>query len=439
MVAMIENARVKYFEELSEVASALASNYSKLLRHNGKVYGNVIDGGHLWSSEYTITINPELSDREDTTRLEPIDNYLAHNLLLNLAAEFPEFRNIRDWREVSKDNINVAMIERLHVVSHRRTFSQNCEISRSWENNPAENVTAKALNSFLSSYAQGTTHDFYSFCLTKSLPPLKLTSTTAEIQNFIDNRPCTPGGRHAYYRAIRCFFNWAYCPASTLYFKPADNPMTWVKPPKVGKKIMPAQDEKSLEVLLSHVDNTRDKAIISTLIDSGGRLSEVSNIYEDNILWDRGVIKVTAKGSREVLMPLSKTSEILIKDWLTEYRPNSGTIWGLEKSGIVSMLGRLEEKSGEKCNAHTFRRGFASILRRNGVDSLDIMKLGHWKSLSMVQRYTESVDFEDSQKRYKAPTQRLMDATDGLSKNDKVPRPRIELGTRGFSVRCSTD
>ena len=28
-----------------------------------------------------------------------------------------------------------------------------------------------------------------------------------------------------------------------------------------------------------------------------------------------------------------------------------------------------------------------------------------------------------------------MDATDGLTKDDEVPRPRIELGTRGFSVR----
>ena len=53
-----------------------------------------------------------------------------------------------------------------------------------------------------------------------------------------------------------------------------------MKPPKVDERIMPAQDEKSLEVLLSHVDNTRDRAIISTLIDSSGRLSEVSNISE---------------------------------------------------------------------------------------------------------------------------------------------------------------
>lgn len=123
-----------------------------------------------------------------------------------------------------------------------------------------------------------------------------------------------------------------------------------------------------------------------------------------------------------------------MRDWLSEYNPNGGTIWGIGKNGIVTMLRRLERKSGIKCNAHTFRRGFASILRRKGVDSLDIMKLGHWKSLGMVKRYSESVDFEDSQKHYKAPMERLADATGGLPKNDVVPRTRIELVTRGFSV-----
>ena len=164
---------------------------------------------------------------------------------------------------------------------------ENCEISQSWESGPAGYIIADALNTFLSSYPQGTTHDFYECYLTKSIPPLELTSTTAEIQAFVD-RSCgrkkiKPSGRKAYFRAIRCFFNWAYSPATGLGFKPSDNPITWVKPPRVDEKIMPAQNEKSLEVLLSHVANTRDRAIISTLIDSSGRLSEVSNINEGDI------------------------------------------------------------------------------------------------------------------------------------------------------------
>ncbi len=64
----------------------------------------------------------------------------------------------------------------------------------------------------------------FEWCLTKSFPPLSLESTTQEIQDFVDiecgrkdiygNPLIKPGGRHAYFRAIRCFFNWAYSPAN---------------------------------------------------------------------------------------------------------------------------------------------------------------------------------------------------------------------------------
>lgn len=64
------------------------------------------------------------------------------------------------------------------------------------------------------------------------------------------------------------------------------------------------------------------------------------------------------------------------------------------------MLGRLEAKTGLKCNAHTFRKTFASILARRGVDSLHIMRLGRWESIQMVERYTRSVKFEDSLRLY---------------------------------------
>ncbi len=438
MSTMPEKRKIQYWEELSKVASALAFNCSKLLKHEGKVYGNMVDGGELWYTEF-----PEVFDTKDEMKLEPVNAYLAKNLLVNLETEFPEFRKIEDWRKLTKNHINTDIINILHMVSHRKTFSENCEVSLSWKHGSVVHDTVDALNKFLILYPKGTTHDFYKCYLTKSIPPLELSSTSAEIQDFIDHRcgkkNITPGGRNAYFRAIRCFINWAYSPASGLELVLSDNPITWVKPPKVDEKIMPAQDAKSFEVLLTHVSNTRDRAIICTLIDSSGRLSEISNIHENDILWEKHMIKAIAKGGREVLMPLSVDTEILLRDWLAEYHPNGGSIWGITKGGIVSMLRRLERSSGVKCNAHTFRRGFASILRRKGVDTLDIMKLGHWKSMSMVKKYTESVDFEDSQKHYKAPTERLADAAGGLQKDGVVPRPRIELGTRGFSVHCSTN
>ena len=47
MTAITEERMRKYWEALSAVAIALASNCSKLVRHKGKVYGNIYG---RWSS-----------------------------------------------------------------------------------------------------------------------------------------------------------------------------------------------------------------------------------------------------------------------------------------------------------------------------------------------------------------------------------------------------
>ena len=67
------------------------------------------------------------------------------------------------------------------------------------------------------------------------------------------------------------------------------------------------------------------------------------------------------------------------------------------------MLTKLETETGLPCNPHTFRRTFACLLRKAGLDTMTIKDLGRWESLEMVQRYTRAVTFEDSMKHYKAP------------------------------------
>ena len=87
---------------------------------------------------------------------------------------------------------------------------------------------------------------------------------------------------------------------------------------------------------------------------------------------------------------------------VAQYQPN-GNVWGINKWGIISMLRRLEEATGIACNPHVFRRTFACLLRKAGVDTMTIKDLGRWESLEMVERYTRAFNFNDSLKFYKAP------------------------------------
>ena len=188
-----------------------------------------------------------------------------------------------------------------------------------------------------------------------------------------------------------------------LPFNYQDNPVKWVDAPKRPKLILPSLSRQQVELLLTESESTRDKAIIVLFTESGLRLSELANVRADDINRHSRTIRTLGKGSKEGYAPFGPLSEGHLTAWLAEYQPGDATIWGINADGIDSMLGRLRRKTGLPCNAHTFRRTFASLLRKAGVDSLTIRDLGRWESIAMVERYTRSVTFEDSLKHYKAP------------------------------------
>jgi len=231
---------------------------------------------------------------------------------------------------------------------------------------------------------------------------LGLTPTPSVINAFLNSLTCSLGGKHAYFRAIRAFYNWLYCPKSGFDIKSKENPIIWVEAPKVPKLILPSLTREEIELIIGKANLVRDKAIITLFTESGLRLTELANVRIEDMDWQSRIIKVLGKGGKEAYAPFGELSEKYLKKWLAQYKPD-GNIWGMNKWGITSMLRRLEKETGLPCNPHTFRRTFACLLRKAGVDTMTIKDLGRWESLEMVQRYTRSVSFKDSMKFYKPP------------------------------------
>ncbi len=165
---------------------------------------------------------------------------------------------------------------------------------------------------------------------------------------------------------------------------------------------MPSLSQEQVEYLIEQAGCVRDKAIISLFADSGLRLSELANIKPENIDWRNRLIKVMCKGNKEGLAPFGERTAKLMQEWLSTHQGND-RLWDLKAWGIIEMLKVLRMNTGLPCNPHTFRRTFASLLAKRGIDSLHIMRLGRWESIAMVERYTRSVKFEDSLKLYRAP------------------------------------
>ncbi len=302
--------------------------------------------------------------------------------------------------------IDNSITKILQVVPRAGFEPARTEVQRILSHESASNLLNTLLNTFIESRRDGLSPEtikFYRGFLNLAKPVVGIRVTGQQVKQFLDSRQCSAGGKHAYYRALRVFYNWLYSPRSGYRLNPQDNPMLMVESPKVGKRILPSLTPEQIASLIDRSRSLRDKAIISLFSDSGLRLSELACVRLENIDWRSRLIRVICKGNKEGLAPFGEGTESLLRQWLSQYSPNGGNIWGIGKWEIEDMLRELRSKTGLPCNPHTFRRSFASILAKRGIDSLHIMRLGRWESIQMVERYTRSVKFEDSLKHYKAP------------------------------------
>lgn len=250
----------------------------------------------------------------------------------------------------------------------------------------------------------GRTLQFYKERLAKLLLKMDTINVTREqIQEILNTIPPNKYGlatRHATYRALKTYYRWLN------YEYGLQNPMEGLPAPILGKPILPTLTLIQVRELLEKSPNLRAKAIIALFVESGLRLTELSNLGFHDIDFESYTVRVMGKGRKEAEAPFGPLTKQYLKAWLQTNggkTDTSGNIWDIKSYGIVSMLRRLQKATGIICNPHTFRRTFAVLLRKSGVDTMTIQNLGRWESIAMVQRYTRSFTFRDSLRFYRAP------------------------------------
>ena len=143
----------------------------------------------------------------------------------------------------------------------------------------------------------------------------------------------------------------------------------------------------------------RDVAVIEVFFATGARVYEISNIRDDSINLNTGLIRLMGKGGKERYVQISNTSilEVLKK----YYDENEQSI---KKSGyffvnnresryteqsIRLMLKKYTKQAGIERNItpHMFRHSFATYLIEEGVDVSCVQQiLGH-SSIKITQIY----------------------------------------------------
>ena len=201
---------------------------------------------------------------------------------------------------------------------------------------------------------------------------------------------------------IKAFYNYLILENIT-----DENPAELLDSPKLGKKLPDTLSLDEITEIIKSIDlskgtGERNKAIIETLYGCGLRVSELINLKISNIYFNEEFIRVTGKGDKERLVPISYSALKQIKIYLKEVRIHQQITKGFEDFLFLNRRGKnltrvmnftiikkLVEKSGIKKNIspHTFRHSFASHLINAGADLRAVQDmLGH-SSITTTEIY----------------------------------------------------
>ncbi len=189
--------------------------------------------------------------------------------------------------------------------------------------------------------------------------------------------------------------------------------------PTLARRIeLPKTDETVLEtfspeqlssMIVATADQffaVRDKAIVSVLIDTGIRASEVIGLQLDCV-WldsDDSYIKVMGKGRKERELALGRAARTALRRYITRYRRpaskaethvflgRSGrplSVSGLEQ--IITQLGERAHITGVRCSPHTLRHTWAVRYLLNGGDLYKLSRLMGHTSVKITERYVASM------------------------------------------------
>ena len=190
----------------------------------------------------------------------------------------------------------------------------------------------------------------------------------------------------------------------------AQNPFSLVKALKTPKKLPVTVDKEKLSTLLDTVEafpdsfeGIRDKTVLEILFGTGIRLAELLQIHEEHIDFYNGNIRIFGKRNKERLVPLNKSLQALLRDYIDEKNKqqfdNKSASFIVTKKGkdaypalIYDIVTRYLStiSSQRKKSPHVLRHTFATTLLDNGADLNAIKELLGHAGLAATQVYTHN-------------------------------------------------
>ncbi len=144
----------------------------------------------------------------------------------------------------------------------------------------------------------------------------------------------------------------------------------------------------------------RDQAMIEVFYAGALRVSEIIGVKLEDLKLDLGCLMVRGKGDKERIVPLGRSSQDALSNYLKHSRPviagNGGTPFlfigrggkPLTRQRVWQMVGGRSGSAGRHASPHMLRHSCATHMVENGADLRTVQTiLGH-SDISTTQVYT---------------------------------------------------
>lgn len=171
----------------------------------------------------------------------------------------------------------------------------------------------------------------------------------------------------------------------------------WEVPrPKKLQQLPKLFAKEDIENIIKAIDNLKHRTAILLCYSSGLRVSEVVALKISDIDSKRMVINILqAKGKKDRIVPLSKTTLQYLRQYYAQYKPENYLFEGQSASKIYSartvqkILDTAKNKAGinKPGSVHALRHSYATHLLDKGVDITYIKELLGHNDLKTTLRY----------------------------------------------------
>ena len=187
----------------------------------------------------------------------------------------------------------------------------------------------------------------------------------------------------------------------------SEDPSALIHSPKIWKNIPETLSVNEVTTLLSYISSLknyrhafRDKVMIELSYACGLRVSELVNLKLNSIYFEESYIQVTGKGQKDRLIPINKSTLIIIDEYIKterlKYNIDDNHLFlsqhrkFLTRQRIWQIIKKHIKNAGiiKNISPHTLRHSFATHLLENGGTLRAIQEmLGH-SNISTTEIYT---------------------------------------------------